>query len=110
MSMKKTLGALIFILALFAVCNAGWAAAPAVPTVAAAQPGCQPAILDLGKTLTSKAETCPAVAAPKAQTTPAPDFLITGGKTCRCSCGFHCSTDADCGGAVGSCRAGISCC
>jgi hypothetical protein len=33
-----------------------------------------------------------------------------GGRTCRCSCGYPCKTDADCGGAVGSCHAGISCC
>jgi hypothetical protein len=31
-------------------------------------------------------------------------------KTCRCSCGYPCETDADCGGAVGSCEAFISCC
>jgi hypothetical protein len=105
--MKKTLAALIFILALFAICNAGWSAVPVAPTVAAAQPGCQPA-LDLGKALTSKAETYPAAAAPKTQA-PQLDFML-GGKTCKCSCGFHCSTDADCGGAVGSCRVGISCC
>jgi len=32
-------------------------------------------------------------------------------KTCRCSCGTgSCSTDADCGGTVGSCSHFISCC
>jgi hypothetical protein len=32
-------------------------------------------------------------------------------KTCRCSCGNgHCATDADCGGAPGSCSPFISCC
>ena len=32
-------------------------------------------------------------------------------KTCRCSCGTgSCSTDADCGGGVGSCSHFISCC
>jgi hypothetical protein len=105
--MKKTLGALMFVLALLAVCNAGWAATSAVPTVAAAQPGCQP-VLDLGKTLTPKGETCAVAASPKTQA-PQPEFMI-GTKTCRCSCGFPCKTDADCGGGVGSCRAGISCC
>jgi hypothetical protein len=35
---------------------------------------------------------------------------VAGGRTCRCSCGYPCKTDADCGGAVGSCRGGISCC
>lgn len=29
---------------------------------------------------------------------------------CRCSCGYPCETDADCGGALGSCRTGITCC
>ncbi|HEU5180798.1 MAG TPA: hypothetical protein VFW45_08395 [Candidatus Polarisedimenticolia bacterium] len=31
-------------------------------------------------------------------------------KTCRCSCGAPCQTDADCGGALGSCRVGVTCC
>ena len=32
-------------------------------------------------------------------------------KTCHCSCGSApCNSDADCGGAVGSCSAFISCC
>jgi hypothetical protein len=39
-----------------------------------------------------------------------PDWLRFGGRTCRCSCGYPCKTDADCGGGIGSCRAGISCC
>lgn len=38
------------------------------------------------------------------------DWMGVGGRTCRCSCGYPCKTDADCGGAVGSCRGGISCC
>ena len=30
---------------------------------------------------------------------------------CRCSCGGSpCTSDADCGGALGSCRVGITCC
>jgi hypothetical protein len=29
-------------------------------------------------------------------------------RTCACSCGFPCTTDADCGG--GACTAGITCC
>lgn len=37
-------------------------------------------------------------------------MIPAGGRTCRCSCGFPCRTDADCGGAIGSCRGGISCC
>jgi hypothetical protein len=40
-----------------------------------------------------------------------PDWnLGHGGRTCRCSCGYPCKTDADCGGGIGSCRGGISCC
>ena len=39
-----------------------------------------------------------------------PDGIDRGGRTCRCSCGYPCKTDADCGGAIGSCRGGISCC
>ena len=31
-------------------------------------------------------------------------------KSCRCSCGAPCQTDADCGGAPGSCRVGVTCC
>jgi len=31
------------------------------------------------------------------------------GRTCRCSCGFPCKTDADCGPG-GVCAAGITCC
>jgi hypothetical protein len=38
------------------------------------------------------------------------DGADRGGRTCRCSCGFPCKSDADCGGAIGSCRGGISCC
>lgn len=36
----------------------------------------------------------------------APPFKL---RTCRCSCGFPCSTDADCG-AGGLCTSGITCC
>jgi hypothetical protein len=55
---------------------------------------------------TPAAGTCPA--APPQSSEPAePVFL--GGRTCRCSCGFPCKTDADCGPG-GLCRAGITCC
>jgi hypothetical protein len=107
--LKRLLGLTLFAVVLMAVLNAGpvRAASPAAPAVAA-QPGCQP-VLDLGKVLQSKGETCSATAAPRTQA-PEPDFLIVRGRTCRCSCGFPCTTDADCGGGVGSCRAGITCC
>lgn len=37
-----------------------------------------------------------------------PEFLA-GFRTCRCSCGAPCKTDADCG-IGGRCSAGITCC
>jgi hypothetical protein len=83
------------------------AGAATLPAMTAAQPGCQP-VLDLGKLASAKGETCPATAAPRTKT-PEPEFMA-GGRTCRCSCGFPCTSDADCGGALGSCRAGITCC
>ncbi len=39
----------------------------------------------------------------------AKDQLAAGGRTCRCSCGYPCKTNADCGPG-GVCTAGISCC
>jgi len=104
--MKKLLGSTIFALTLLAVLAAGPASAATQAAPAVAQPGCQP-VLDLGKAVSSKGETCSA-ATPSTKA-PEPEFLA-GGRTCRCSCGFPCKTDADCGGGVGSCRAGISCC
>lgn len=40
-----------------------------------------------------------------------PDYLVVAGKRtgfCRCSCGFQCTSSADCGGA--SCDPFITCC
>jgi hypothetical protein len=110
---KRLFGLAIFAVVLTAVLSATPAFAGEIPTAAAlaapaAQPGCQP-VLDLGKALQSKGETCSAIAAPQTKA-PEPDFLIVRGRTCRCSCGFPCTTDADCGGGVGSCRVGITCC
>ena len=113
--MKKLLE---FVLLTLAFLAAGMAAAatladPAgaatLPAVAAAQQpaGCQP-VLDLGKLAPAQGETCSAIPAQQTKA-PEPEFMA-GGRTCRCSCGFPCKTDADCGGAVGSCRAGITCC
>src|SRR5215207_4405638 len=104
-------GRTLFVMTLFAVLGAAPAfaeeAVPAAPAVAAApapdQPGCGQT-LDLAAALSAKAQICPATV----DQTPAPDFV--GGRTCRCSCGFPCKTDADCGGGEGSCRAGITCC
>lgn len=40
-----------------------------------------------------------------------PEFMVRppGFRTCRCSCGAPCTTDADCGPG-GICGAGITCC
>jgi hypothetical protein len=55
----------------------------------------------------SDGETCRADATADPVSAMKPPFH---GRTCKCSCGAQCNSDADCGGAVGSCRAGISCC
>lgn len=104
----------IFALAALAALNAAPACAdggaPIAQVAAAAPapepPGCQPS-LDLGAALEARGRTCPATAQDQTGT---PDFMVTGGRTCKCSCGFPCTTDADCGGAVGSCRSGVTCC
>ncbi|MEA2564293.1 MAG: hypothetical protein QOH06_5797 [Acidobacteriota bacterium] len=41
-------------------------------------------------------------------TNPVPEPLFLG-RTCRCSCGFPCKKDADCGPG-GICSGGITCC
>lgn len=42
---------------------------------------------------------------------PTPEFMAVsfGRRTCRCSCGFPCQTNADCGPG-GICSPGITCC
>jgi hypothetical protein len=114
--MKKLCVSAFLILASLAILVTGPALAeqaapqPAAPTVAAApapsaQPGCGQAS-DLAVVLSTKGEVC-AVATPKSV---APDILapLSFGRTCRCSCGQPCKTDADCDG--GLCAAGITCC
>ena len=87
---------------------AGPTAAPAVvPSAAAAsEPGCAPA-LDLAAVVSAQAEICPATAPETAapESMGRPPLL----RTCACSCGYPCSTDADCGPG-GICTAGITCC
>lgn len=75
---------------------------PIVP----AQPGCAPA-LDLAATLSGQGQLCPATA-PESAT---PEFMARPPRlrTCVCSCGFPCETDADCGPG-GNCGPGITCC
>ena len=79
------------------------ASAVAVPATPAAEPpaGCA-APLDL--LAGAPAPIC-AVAIDLVDPAPAP---LAVRKTCRCSCGFPCQTNADCGGAL--CHAGITCC
>jgi len=45
---------------------------------------------------------------PVAQPAVSAPLVATGLRTCRCSCGQPCKTDADCGGSV--CAPGITCC
>jgi hypothetical protein len=52
----------------------------------------------------AQAGLCPATLT----TNPVPELLF-GGRTCRCSCGFPCKKDADCGPG-GICSGGITCC
>jgi hypothetical protein len=108
--MKTKLSLSLIVLAL-AICAgpafAGEATAPAVAQTQAApaQTGCAPA-LDLVAALSGPAQLCPATA--PANATPElkarPPFL----RTCVCSCGQPCQTDADCDG--GRCGPGITCC
>lgn len=69
---------------------------------APAQTGCGP-VFDLAPA-PAQAGLCPANLA----TNPVPEALF-GGRTCRCSCGHPCKTDADCGPG-GICSGGYSCC
>ena len=79
-------------------------AAAAVP--APVQDGCG-SDLSLLEPSAAKGEVCPA----SLPGSPEPEFMASPvrARTCRCSCGHPCKTDADCGPG-GSCRAGITCC
>lgn len=116
--MKRPIGLSLLILALLAILNAGPVlaeqAAPqsAAPVAAAlaptAQPGCGQAP-DLAIALSAQGEVCPVATS---QNDTVPDFFTQpafGTRTCRCSCGEPCKTDADCG-LGGICAAGITCC
>ncbi|HEX9943878.1 MAG TPA: hypothetical protein VGG03_17840 [Thermoanaerobaculia bacterium] len=112
--MKRAFGLSICTLAFLAALSAGpifaeEAASQTAKLAAAAapaQPGCGQD-LDLAATLSAKGEVCPVIAPEN----PAPEFMAapTRGRTCRCSCGYPCKTDADCGPG-GRCTAGITCC
>lgn len=110
--MKKLLGLAIATLVLLAIAGASPAcaervapvSAPAV-AVAPAPPGCDSG-LDLSAL--SKGEICSAAAPVEGATA---EFMASPKirRTCRCSCGFPCQTNADCGPG-GVCSPGITCC
>ncbi len=99
--------------ALALLCGIALSAAPALAAEASALTA--PAQTDCAGTLSldavsGKEQVCSATTPQK---TPEPEFMAskpTRLRTCVCSCGYPCTSDADCGGALGSCRAGISCC
>lgn len=109
--MKKTTGILIFVLALVAFLNAGptfAAQAPALNAPAPAPAGCA-GTLNIDA-VSAKGQVCQV---PVKSKIPEPEFMAPPQrlKYCTCSCGgAPCTSDADCGGAVGSCRVGITCC
>ncbi len=98
--------AVLFVAALSAA--PAFAEKPVVPTAApdAAsspdQPGCGET-LDLAAML-EQPVVCPA----ELPQNPAPELTV-GFRTCRCSCGQPCKTNADCGPG-GACTPGITCC
>ncbi len=80
--------------------------APAVQAEPAAGCGADFTLPTPTSSKAAKGEICPA-AAPKDT---APEFMAQVKlRTCRCSCGQPCKTDADCGSG-GRCTAGITCC
>jgi hypothetical protein len=96
--MKRTLGYSILALALALPLGA----APTMAVEKAAEPGCGET-LDLAAMLAGNAQICPA----ELPQNPAPELKV--GRTCRCSCGFPCKKDSDCGPG-GICSGGITCC
>ena len=96
---RKAIVVLVFGLALLAGLTVH---AEETPAAAPAQTGCglsfepAPAAMPAG--------ICPATLA----VNPVPEPLFAG-RTCRCSCGHPCKTDADCGPG-GICSGGYSCC
>ncbi|HZF11673.1 MAG TPA: hypothetical protein VFE33_23045 [Thermoanaerobaculia bacterium] len=109
--MRKTLLTLLA-LALFA----------ALPTLAAPAPSAQPAVappVAAPVTAACKLETARPFPALATAAPAEPEWMVLGGTSahkirgfCRCGCSAtpDCRTDADCGGAVGSCSQFISCC
>ena len=98
---RKALLVLVFVLlaGLSVPVHAGEAPAAAPPPAPA---GCGLGF-DLAPAPT-QAGLCPATLT----TSPVQESLF-GGRTCRCSCGFPCKKDADCGPG-GICSGGITCC
>ena len=94
---RKAIVLLVFGLALLA----------GLPVHAEDAPAPAPAGCGLGFDLApapAQAGLCPAAVA----TDPVPELLF-GGRTCRCSCGYPCKKDSDCGPG-GICSGGITCC
>jgi hypothetical protein len=111
---KRTIGlpilaaallAALAVTAAFAGEEATQVTAPAAPAETTAAPAGCGADLDLASLATPGAAVCPA-APPE---TTVPDFITLAGRTCRCSCGFPCKRDSDCGPG-GICAGGITCC
>src|SRR5688572_17555260 len=81
------------------------ASATVQPAVATSASGCEQS-LDL--VFTTEAGVCPAMTSSE----PTPEFMAASPfalRTCRCSCGQPCKTNADCGPG-GVCSPGITCC
>lgn len=97
---RKAIVLFLFGLALAAGLPVHAEEAPAAP--APAQTSCGLAF-DLAPA-PAQAGICPATLT----ASPVPEPLF-GGRTCRCSCGHPCKTDADCGPG-GICSGGYSCC
>jgi hypothetical protein len=105
---KLGLSLIVFALVLYAgPAFAEEAVAPAITVTqpAPAQTGCG-SPLDLAAMLSSQGEICPASLP---DSTPELMARPPRLRTCVCSCGYPCETDADCGPG-GNCGPGITCC
>lgn len=107
--MQRKMLMLLFVVAVMACLGALPATAGETPGTNAPVLGSTPAPVGCGLDLAfapAAAAMCPAVATPLA---PAPAANPFAHRTCRCSCGYPCKTDADCGPG-GVCAPGVTCC